>query len=263
MIELIDILISAVQDAPAAVTPPDVPVPIIPPATPEPVVDPPSVGITWLQTLIASTIGGFVSGGILLFQGHLRHKRIEKERYKTILADSRFDTYRKLVKMLNELWVLYSPIQHGIEPLRWPKDKSISPEFFEDEVTAVKTEEKKLAQKIDSKMKDLEIFMLDNALVVGDEVKKAWAVYFTGLYHIKAHARFDTDGRDAYVPESWTKIRNEFDEKLAPALDSDLQKIGYTPTTIKETEGLTEKGQDMAEKLFWAGKKKYGTPPPE
>lgn len=207
----------------------------------------------WFKTIIAASIGGLISGIFLLFKDSLSHKRIEQERYKKLLADRRIEVYDNLIKELNGLWFLYSPIGHGIEPLRFVKDAQTSPKFFEGDITPEKKksldDERTLAKDIHEKMKNLNRFMMDNALVIGQEVKKVWAEYFRGgLGMIKIRA-----GRkegEFYVPEAWQRCVDEFEEKLDNAISSDLKETGYRPSQVKATKDLIIKGQENAKKLM-------------
>ena len=212
--------------------------------------------LEWLKTIIAACIGGFISGFFLLLKSKQDHDRIERSVYKEIHAKKRIEVYSKLTKETNEFWSLYSPITQGAEPLRWPKDRRFSPDYFDEPLSPIVKERKEHAEKIEEKTGSLARIISDNALYIGEEVNKTWALHYWSLLAIKQHATNGNLQDDFAIMDAWEKSKAIIIDKLTIAIWKDLDDIGYKSTSPDDILKLMKEGIEQGKSLIEKAKGK-------
>jgi len=132
-----------------------------------------------LVGVIGTLLGVIVSGLLQLLAEHLRHKRLRTERVQEALLTERLNLYRRLAIELNGLSERLPVLALGLEILRWPKDRRISPKFFgptQDESVA---NQRRMAQQADHALRSLDGIVRTNRLFIGKKVHQC----FLKQYH--------------------------------------------------------------------------------
>jgi hypothetical protein len=195
----------------------------------------------WLKTVIASGIGGIISGGFLLLADYLRHRRTRPERYEECLVEKRIKACDELMRLLLRFWSNFSPIQKGVEPLRLPKNPRICPNHSQEQLA----EAKQLHQDI----ADMSQFVQSNEMFLGPQVVKAWQTYFAALMKIKLEASLGPEN-DGYLIFALTKLMPEFFDKIAEAIKAELCGANIEFLSTLAVKAAKQTGHRMADALL-------------
>lgn len=203
----------------------------------------------WLKTVIAGTAGGLLSGGFLLLADYLRHLRAKKERYQELLVEKRVVACGDLMRMLIELDADLSPIQHGIEPLRWPKDSRITPNPSEGQIEH--------AKRVDKRISELSHYVAANEIILVPEVVKVWHFYYGALTSIRSSVRVRLEN-DAFAEDALERLLPKFIDETAEAIKRALHgaDVEFIPT--HEWQALRRDGQEKAKHLIAEAKSRIG-----
>jgi len=91
------------------------------------------LGLRELPSSWAAVLGALAGGGPILIADWLRHLRVRKERVQDHLLTKRVEAYASIWEALDTLRERVGPVKlKGVEHLRHPKGKRVSPESFED-----------------------------------------------------------------------------------------------------------------------------------
>lgn len=204
----------------------------------------------WIKILLSALGGALVAGGLGLFGQYLRHKWSKVERYQEVLIEKRIAAYGHLLAQMTELHAHLAPIQLGAEPLRYPKDRRVSPDATE--------EEKEYAKDIATRISDLSHFVATNEMLLGPRVLRPWNVYYGALMSLRTKARVRRE-EDAFVVEALIKLLGPAIDSIANAIKEELEGTEVEFLSSKERRTLIKEGQGKAKRLLAEAKAKIGS----
>ena len=172
----------------------------------------------------------------------LKHKRFKEQRVQDILLGDRLAAYKELAKMLFEVWSDVPLMRDGLEPLRWPKRKNISPDFFDHaghpnmEVEGPRN----LAIRTHERFERLKKFVHGNLLVLAPSVQvEFWNSYFEfNWWRIRLQRKSDHE-----MEPHWESIEKAFDSlrrKPCEAMIEDLRTPAFDLIDFDEVHRLRE-----------------------
>ncbi len=167
-------------------------------------------------------------GGMALLRDWLRHTRLRKERMEELLLADRLRVYKELAARLTSLWWDVPLLQTGFDPLRWPKNRLISPEYFVCPKAEGIKEKEAFAQGVHERLEDLKAFVHRNAIALASSVQEAfWRAFFevaTWRAHlaVKHDGDFGTTGMQR-IMEAWDNLHQNACEAMA----KDLEMKGF------------------------------------
>ena len=200
-----------------------------------------------LAAFVGAIIGGIVTGVFMLLADWFKHLRFRKERVQDLLISSRVKVYFELNRRLTELcWDL--PLeQTGLEPLRWPKDKRRSPEFFEsaENENTKNKKEKDLANRTYRRLEELKEFVHANAVVLAPSVQRVFWQVFSEFSRWRTKLNTHTDKElEQEEPDYFDKIKKVFNDlqyRTNEAIVCDLGVQGFDIPDMKQIKDWTKK----------------------
>ena len=195
----------------------------------------------WATILIAVIVGAVISCGFLLLVEYLRHRWKLSERYKDLLAERQLSVCNKLSKMLFDFVSDLSPASHGVEPLRWPKDRRITPNPPREAVEH--------AQRINQQLTELTYYIATNEMILGPGIVRVWNRYYGALMQIKQTVS-TSNQRDTAAIATLDKLLTEFTDKMSEAIQEELQGINIKFVSSKEVKEIRKEGIELAKKLL-------------
>ena len=197
----------------------------------------------WIKILIAVVVGGIITGVFGLVVEHLRHRWKMGERYQQLLAEERLSSCDKLVGMLIEFDNDLSPIQYGVEPLRWPKDRRITSNPTEEQIEH--------AKRIQQRIADLSHFVATHEMVLGPKVVSTWNKYYGALNYLRSRiiTRAGT-GMNDIAAEALEKLMTEFIDQICKSVRDQLRGAGVEFVPTSKMRELRREGRERIEELL-------------
>ena len=122
---------------------------------------------SWLNVAaIAALVGSGTSGLLGLLRDWIQHHRERERHYWQILLDKQINACGELMRMLIELHAGLAPVRNGVELLRWPKDRRVTPNPTDQQIE----EAKQIARKIE----ELSHFVAVNEILLGNKIVEKW-----------------------------------------------------------------------------------------
>ena len=191
--------------------------------------------------------GGVITGAFMLLADWFKHLRLRKERMQDLLIDRRVKAYSDLNRRLTELWWDLPLVETGLEPLRWPKDKRISPKFYESAKDKNTEEKKDLANRSDRRLEQLKEFVHAHGVVLAPSVQRVfWQVFgeFT-TWRNMLNTYTDEQLKQAY-PDYFDKIKKAFNElrdRTSEAIMGDLGVQGFDIPDVNQIRAWAREGK--------------------
>lgn len=202
----------------------------------------------WLYQGAIPLFATLFGGGIVLFADHLRSKRTKDERYREIIAEKSIEAYGTLMRLLIELNASISPIQYGLEPLRWPKDRRVSPNPSELD--------NERAKKVHNQLSELNSFVETNQMILGSEVYKTWQSYWATFKTLQIKAEINSR-EDIYLCDAIENLMNEYIDAIGKSIKDQLKSVGVDFVLTHEWQALRHEGIKKADALIAASKRKF------
>ena len=191
-------------------------------------------------------IGSAISGMSLILTDWFKHCRKRKELIQDILVPKKIESYNKLLDMAIELRDELPLYQTGIEVLRWPKDKRISPKFIKNEEDNSLKEEKNDAKKIYQKIEELRKFMLNHVVILAKDVQLVFWEHFSEFVSWRNRFGIYTDEQlNEMDPDHLEKCFNSLNfllENTKKAIVKDLNIQEFKFPSIEELKNSRQKG---------------------
>ncbi|MFA5160315.1 MAG: hypothetical protein WC484_07425 [Candidatus Omnitrophota bacterium] len=197
--------------------------------------------MNWICEGLIPLFSTLFGGTIILCADFLRHKRTKKERYQQLLAEKTIEACGKLMRLLVELNANLAPITFGAEPLRWPKDKRISPNPSD--------QDNEQGKKVHKQLSDLNEFVETSQMILGPKVYRTWSFYwgtFQGL-RIKIQS---SNKDETFVCSALEDLMNEFIDKIGTSIQDELEGVGIDFVPTKEWRDLRHDGIKRADHLI-------------
>ena len=169
----------------------------------------------WAKTLIAMSVGVIIPGVFLLVSEFLKHKRVQKERYETLIAERRIDAISSLYEKLQDLQIVSIP--------------NFGTEGYSREALEIRA------------------YVSDNQIVFGSEIQTVCEVYFTALSKAKMLTTKNNEIDLFY--KVGTELGPKFYSKLNKAVENSLGGVKLQLLSSEKTGELRDAGIDMANKL--------------
>jgi hypothetical protein len=181
--------------------------------------------------------GSLLTGGWSLLSESVKHRRLRKEKIQELLLADRLAAYKELYRLLSEVWK-WSVTQMGLEFLRWPKDRRISPRFFELPPSPGMENDRELAKQTDKQLKEIKMFLNTNSLVIAKKVQLAVWEGLSELeyWRVKLRLYFDQElyaKNPDYIKLIERSISNLYDLPTR-AIVEDLQLEGFEIASEEE-----------------------------
>lgn len=191
-------------------------------------------------------IGSAISGISLILTDWFKYCRKRKELIQDILVPKKIESYNKLLDMAIELRDELPLYQTGIEVLRWPKDKRISPKYSKDEGDKNLKKEKDDAKKIYQKIEELRKFMLNHVVILAKDVQLVFWEHFSEFVSWRNRFMIYTDEHlDEMDPNHLEKCFNSLNallENTKKAIVKDLNIPEFKFPSIEELKNSRQKG---------------------
>ena len=191
-------------------------------------------------------IGSAISGVSLILTDWFKYCRKRKELIQDILVPKKIESYNKLLDMAIELRDELPLYQTGIEVLRWPKDKRISPIFIKNEEDNNLKEEKNDAKKIYQKIEELRKFMLNHVVILAKDVQLVFWEHFSEFVSWRNRFRIYTDEQlNEMNPDHLEKCFNSLNvllENTKKAIVKDLNIQEFEFPSMEELKNSRQKG---------------------
>ena len=191
-------------------------------------------------------IGSAISGMSLILTDWFKHCRKRKELIQDILVPKKIELYNKLLDMAIELREELPLYQTGIEVLRWPKDKRISPIFSKNEEDKSLKKEKNDAKNIYQKIEELRKFMLNHVVILAKDVQLVFWEHFSELVSWRNRFGIYTDEQlNEMDPDHLEKCFNSLNfllENTKKAIVKDLNIQEFKFPSIEELKNSRQKG---------------------
>lgn len=191
-------------------------------------------------------IGSAISGVSLILTDWFKYCRKRKELIQDILVPKKIESYNKLLDMAIELRDELPLYQTGIEVLRWPKDKRISPIFIKNEEDNNLKEEKNDAKKIYQKIEELRKFMLNHVVILAKDVQLVFWEHFSEFVSWRNRFRIYTDEQlNEMDPDHLEKCFNSLNvllENTKKAIVEDLNIQEFEFPSMEELKNSRQKG---------------------
>ena len=191
-------------------------------------------------------IGSAISGVSLILTDWFKYCRKRKELIQDILVPKKIESYNKLLDMAIELRDELPLYQTGIEVLRWPKDKRISPKFIKNEEDKNLKEEKNDAKKIYQKIEELRKFMLNHVVILAKDVQLVFWEHFSEFVSWRNRFRIYTDEQlNEMDPDHLEKCFNSLNvllENTKKAIVEDLNIQEFEFPSMEELKNSRQKG---------------------
>ena len=191
-------------------------------------------------------IGSAISGVSLILTDWFKYCRKRKELIQDILVPKKIESYNKLLDMAIELRDELPLYQTGIEVLRWPKDKRISPIFIKNEEDNNLKEEKNDAKKIYQKIEELRKFMLNHVVILAKDVQLVFWEHFSEFVSWRNRFRIYTDEQlNEMNPDHLEKCFNSLNvllENTKKAIVEDLNIQEFEFPSMEELKNSRQKG---------------------
>lgn len=191
-------------------------------------------------------IGSAISGMSLILTDWFKHCRKRKELIQDILVPKKIELYNKLLDMAIELREELPLYQTGIEVLRWPKDKRISPIFSKNEEDKSLKKEKNDAKNIYQKIEELRKFMLNHVVILAKDVQLVFWEHFSEFVSWRNRFGIYTDEQlNEMDPDHLEKCFNSLNfllENTKKAIVKDLNIQEFKFPSIEELKNSRQKG---------------------
>lgn len=191
-------------------------------------------------------IGSAISGVSLILTDWFKYCRKRKELIQDILVPKKIESYNKLLDMAIELRDELPLYQTGIEVLRWPKDKRISPKFIKNEEDKNLKEEKNDAKKIYQKIEELRKFMLNHVVILAKDVQLVFWEHFSEFVSWRNRFGIYTDEQlNEMDPDHLEKCFNSLNvllENTKKAIVEDLNIQEFEFPSMEELKNSRQKG---------------------
>jgi len=202
---------------------------------------------------LGAIVGSAISGGVLLAAEWLRHRRRRKEAVQDRLLEKRLAAYADLAKRLTELRWELPLVQYGVEPLRWGKDRRISPQFFEDAGDTLE-QDKSLARMTCERLDWLREFVLAQALILAPEVQIAFWEAFGEFDAWRSKVQIMSDRQlgelcgdyTSRIDDALTRLR----EGPLAAMIKDLGVSGFGFAGSEEVRQAWEQGRGRVKEVL-------------
>jgi len=201
---------------------------------------------------LGALVGGSITGAFMLVADLLRHRRLKEERVQEMLLSDRVKAYDELSRRLTELWWDLPLTQTGLEPLRWPKDKRISPKFFEGAgPEKVEEEEEVLAKETHRRLEKLKEFMQAHTIILGPRVQCVFWEAFGEFAKWRTMLRTQSDEQlEKLCPDYMEKVEealNGLRDQTNEAMTQDLAVQGFSALASKQLRVSRLKGSKKVE----------------
>lgn len=191
-------------------------------------------------------IGSAISGISLILTDWFKYCRKRKELIQDILVPKKIESYNKLLNMAIELRDELPLYQTGIEVLRWPKDKRISPKYSKNEGDKNLKKEKDDAKKIYQKIDELRKYMLNHVVILANDVQLVFWEHFSEFVSWRNRFCIYTDEQlNEMVPDHLEKCFNSLNvllENTKKAIVKDLNIQEFDFPSIEELKDSRQKG---------------------
>lgn len=196
---------------------------------------------------VGAICGGVITGTFMLLADWFNHVRLRKERIQDLLINRRVKAYSELNRRLTELWWDLPLVETGLEPLRWPKDKRISPKFYESAKDKNTEEKKGLANRSHRRLEQLKEFVHAHGVVLAPSVQRVfWQVFgeFT-TWRNMLNTHTDEELKQA-CPDYFDKIKKAFNElrdRTSEAIMGDLGVQGFDIPDVNQIRAWAREGK--------------------
>ena len=191
-------------------------------------------------------IGSAISGVSLILTDWFKYCRKRKELIQDILVPKKIESYNKLLDMAIELRDELPLYQTGIEVLRWPKDKRISPKYSKNEGDKNLKKEKDDAKKIYQKIEELRKFMLNHVVILAKDVQLVFWEHFSEFVSWRNRFGIYTDEQlNEMDPDHLEKCFNSLNvllENTKKAIVEDLNIQEFEFPSMEELKNSRQKG---------------------
>ncbi len=162
---------------------------------------------------------------------------MRREHVQDILIEDRVRAYKQLAGRLFDLWWDVPLLQTGLEPLRWPKNVRLSPDFYDDARAGELSEQKALAQRTNERLEQLKAFVHSNSLVLTPSVQKEfWEAYDEFmLWRIRVGTRDEREMMPHFL-----EIQAAFDNLRARPCEAIMKDLGTEGFGIVGAEALKD-----------------------
>jgi hypothetical protein len=202
-----------------------------------------------LAAFFGVIIGSAISGVSLILTDWFKHCRKRKELIQDILVPKKIESYNKLLNMAIELREELPLYQTGIEVLRWPKDKRISPKYSKNEGDKNLKKEKDDAKKIYQKIDELRKYMLNHVVILANDVQLVFWENFSEFVSWRNRFCIYTDEQlNKMVPDHLEKCFNSLNvllENTKKAIVKDLNIQEFDFPSIEELKDSRQKGKNL------------------
>lgn len=209
-------------------------------------------------------VGSIITSISLFVADWFKHRRLRQERVQDMLIGERIKAYDELTYRLTQLWWDLPLIQTGLEPLRWLKDKRVSPNFFNNAKSEKVKREKDLAEKTHQRLEELKKFMHAHTIILAPRVQCVFWEAFAefSAWRTKLSTRRNGD-LDKLCPNYFAKIQealNGLRDRTNEAIAQDLAIQGFNVPTSDQLDASRRRGRKRVERYFMPiDKKKRGT----
>lgn len=199
-------------------------------------------------------VGSIITGISLLVADWFKHRRLRQERVQDMLIGERIKAYDGLTYRLTQLWWDLPLIQTGLEPLRWPKDRRVSPNFSNNAKSEEVKREKDLAEKTHQRLEELKEFMHAHTIILAPRVQCVfWEAFAEFIAWRDRLLTRPNEGLDKLCPDYFEKVRealNGLRDRTNEAIAQDLAIEGFNVPTSGQLDVLRRRGRKKVERYF-------------
>jgi len=203
---------------------------------------------------LGAVVGGSITGVFLLVADWFKHRRLRQEHVQDMLIGERIKAYDELSYCLTQLWWDLPLIQIGLEPLRWPKDRRVSPKFFESAKREEVKREEDLAKKTHDRLEELREFMHAHTIILAPRVQCVFWEAFAEFIAWRTRLSTWRDGDlDKLCPNYFEKVQealNGLRDRTNEAIAQDLAIEGFEVPTSDQLDALGRRGREKVERYF-------------
>lgn len=209
---------------------------------------------------LGAALGSTITGLSLLIADLFKHRRLRQERVQGMLISERIKAYDELTYRLTQLWWDLPLTQTGLEPLRWPKDRQVSPNFFNNAKSEEVKREKDLAEKTDQRLEELKEFIHAHTIILAPKVQYVFWEAFAEFSAWRTKLSTQRNGDlDELCPNYFTKVQealNGLRDRTNEAIAQDLAVQGFNVPTSDQLDASRRRGRERVERYFIPNDKK-------
>jgi len=203
---------------------------------------------------IGAIAGGITTGVFVLVSDWFRHRRLRQERVQEMLIGDRIKAYGRLTRRLTQLWWDLPLIQTGLEPLRWPKNRRISPEFFESAENKEVKKKQALAKKTHQRLEELKEFMHRYTVILAPRVQCVFWEAFTEFNKWRTMLGTRCNGNlDKLCPNYFEKVQealNGLRDRTNEVIAQDLAVQGFNVPTSHQLNVSRQEGTEKVKRCL-------------